>query len=92
MSIPNSERTKMLRVALCGPRVIRRLEAIGVQNLDELADRDPEELVLAINHCVGAPIWHPPMATRAMTNLITEAQRLRRGRSKSPAAARSCPP
>jgi hypothetical protein len=53
----------MLRVALCGPRVVRRLEGIGIRRLDELSDWDPEELVLAVNHSVGAPIctrrWPP---------------------------------
>jgi hypothetical protein len=50
----------MLRVALCGPRVIRRLERIGIRRLDELAEWDPEELVLDVNHSVGAAIWRPP--------------------------------
>jgi hypothetical protein len=82
MSIPAAEREKMLRVALCGPRVVRRLEGIGIRSLAELAEREPEELVLAVNHSAGAPIWHPPMATRAMQNLIVAAQAERRaGRS-----------
>jgi predicted RecB family nuclease len=78
MSIPPAERDKMLRVALCGPRVIRRLEGIGIESLDELADRDPEELVLAVNLSARAPIWQPPMATRAMHNLIVAAKAQRR--------------
>ena len=64
MSIPAAGREK---VALCGPRVVRRVEGIGVRGLDELADRDFEELVLAVDDSVGAPIGHRPMATRAMT-------------------------
>jgi hypothetical protein len=74
MSIPATERDKLLRVALCGPRVVRRLEAIGIRTLDELADREPDELLLAVNLSVGAPIWQPPMATRAMHNLIVAAK------------------
>jgi hypothetical protein len=74
MSIPVAERDRMLRVALCGPRVVRRLEGIGIRSLDDLAEREPEELVLAVNHSVGAPIWSPPMATRAMHNLIVAAR------------------
>ena len=77
MSIPVAEREKMLQVELCGPRVVRRLESIGIQTLDDLAEREPEELVLAVNHSVGVPIWRPPMATRAMSNLIVAAQRQR---------------
>lgn len=64
----------MLAVPLCGPRVVARLEQIGIQRLDELADRDPLELILAVNLSAGRPIWHPPMAERAMTNLIAAAQ------------------
>jgi hypothetical protein len=68
------ERRKMLAVPLCGPRVISRLEAIGIQSLRELADRDPDELVFAVNLSAGRPIWRPPMAHRAMENLVTAAR------------------
>ena len=77
MTIPAAEREKMLRVALCGPRVIMRLERIGITCLDDLAAREPEELMLAVNLAAGGPIWRPPMATRAMTNLV-EAARAKR--------------
>ena len=72
--IPPTERRKMLAVPLCGPRVISRLEAIGIRSLRELADRDPDELVLAVNLCAGRPIWRPPMAHRATENLVTAAR------------------
>ena len=65
MSIPAAERDKMLRVARCRSRVVRRLQAVGIRNLDNLADREPEELVLAVNHSVGAPICTHPWPTRA---------------------------
>jgi len=74
MTIPAAEREKMLRVALCGPRVIMRLERSGITCLDDLAERQPEELVLAVNLAAGRPIWRPPMATRAMSNLIEAAR------------------
>ena len=79
MTIPPAEHDKMRAVPLCGPRVLARLERIGIERLDDLADRDPAELILAVNISAGHPIWHPPMAERAMTNLIEEAraQRLR---------------
>ena len=72
--IPQAERQKMLAVPLCGPRVISRLEAIGIRSLRELADRDPDELVPAVNLSAGRPIWRPPMAHRAMENLDTAAR------------------
>ena len=33
------ERRKLLAVSLCGPRVVERLESIGVTALADLADR-----------------------------------------------------
>jgi hypothetical protein len=52
----------MLAVRLCGPRVIARLESIGITKLGDLADRDPYQLVHDVNLAAGRPIWHPPMA------------------------------
>lgn len=75
MPIPVSEREKMLAVRLCGPRLITRLESIGTTTLRDLADRDPDQLVHEINIAAGRPIWRPPIATQAMTNLIAAAQR-----------------
>lgn len=74
MAIPNDERNKMLGVRLCGPRVITRLESIGITRLNDLAHRDPHDLVHEVNIQAGRPIWHPPIATRAMTNLIATAK------------------
>ena len=70
MPIPASERRKMLAVRLCGPRVIARLESIGITELRDLACRDPYQLVHEVNLASGRPIWHPPMAIQAMANLI----------------------
>ena len=74
MPIPKGERTKMLAVRLCGPRVIARLESIGITKLQDLTDRDPDQLVPQVNIVAGRPICHPPVATRAMTNLIAAAR------------------
>ena len=72
--ISPTERQQMLAVPLCGPRVISRLEAIGIRSLRELADRDPDELVFAVNLAAGRPIWRPPIAHRSMENLVTAAR------------------
>lgn len=80
MPIPQSERTKMLAVRLCGPRVISRLESIGITKLQDLADRDADQLVHQVNIAAGRPIWHSPLATRAMTNLIAAARHAARDR------------
>jgi hypothetical protein len=76
MTIVVAERDKMLAVPLCGRRVIARLESIGITRLRDLARRDPHDLVLEVNIQAGRAIWHPPMATEAMANLIAAAQKL----------------
>ena len=73
MSIPAAERDKMLSVPVRGARVANRLERIGIQSLADLAGRDSQQLVLAVNHSVGHPIWHAPIAAQAMANLIDSA-------------------
>ncbi len=64
----------MLAVRLCGPRVTARLEAIGITKLEDLAERDPYQLVHQVNVAAGRPIWQPPIATQAMGNLIDAAR------------------
>jgi len=74
VSLEQEERRKMLAVRLCGPRVLARLESIGVRRLSDLAGRLPDELVAEVNIEAGRPIWHPPIATNAMSNLIQAAE------------------
>lgn len=83
MPIPAAEREKMLAVRLCGPRVIARLESIEITKLRDLADRDPLQLVHEVNIAAGRPIWHPPIATQAITNLITAARQDLHARTSS---------
>jgi hypothetical protein len=74
MPIPAGERRKMRAVRPCGPRVIARLESIGMTELRDLAHRDPYRLVHDVNRAAGRPIWHPPIATQAIANLIAAAR------------------
>jgi hypothetical protein len=64
--IAKRERKKMSAVPLCGPRVVARLESIGVERLGDLAGRDPYDLMEEVNIEAGRPIWRPPMAIRAL--------------------------
>jgi hypothetical protein len=73
--ISPEERSKMRAVPLCGPRVVARLEAIGIRRLSDLRGEDPEDLMVRVNLAAGAPIWRPPMAMRALENLIAMAER-----------------
>jgi hypothetical protein len=73
--IDDEERRKMLRIDLCGRRVVARLEAIGVSRLSDLCGEDAEDLMERVNIAAGSPIWRPPIATRALANLIDAAER-----------------
>ena len=71
--IGEAERKRMRAVPLCGPRVVARLESIGVERLADLRDRDPYDVMEEVNIEAGRPIWRPPMAIRALENLVTAA-------------------
>ena len=64
----------MLTVPLCGPRVIQRLESIGIKKLSGLQGKDPFDLMKRINIAAGHIIGRPPMAMVALTNLIKAAK------------------
>ena len=66
-------RAELLAVPLCGPRVVERLESIGVTCLRDLRHEDPYDLMVRVNLAAGRPIWHPPMAIRALENLVDAA-------------------
>lgn len=71
--MPEAEKEKMLAVPLCGERVVRRLEEAGISRLAELAGEDPDELLFRVNLAAGRAVWRPPMATRALANLVRAA-------------------
>ena len=73
--ISDQERATMLSVPLCGPRVVERLESIGVRRLSDLRGRDPWDLMHEINLAAARAIWHPPMAIIALQNLVDAAER-----------------
>lgn len=64
------ERAEMLAVRLCGERVFLRLESIGVERVAVLRGRDPWDTMHEINLEAGRPVWHAPIATAALQNLI----------------------
>jgi hypothetical protein len=73
--ITEPDRSRMLAVPLCGPRVLQRLESIGVHDLRDLRGRDPWELMHQINLQAGRPIWRAPLAVQALHNLVDAANR-----------------
>jgi hypothetical protein len=75
--ITRSERQRMLAVPLCGPRVVKRLESIGITKLSDLRGRDAHDLMHEINIEAGRRIWRPPTAIITLENLIDAAHRQR---------------
>jgi hypothetical protein len=75
--ITRSERQRMLAVPLFGPRVVKRLESIGITKLSDLRGRDAHDLMHEINIEAGRRIWRPPTAIIALENLIDAAHRQR---------------
>jgi hypothetical protein len=71
------ERSRMLAAPLCGPRVLLRVESIGIHVLADLRDCDPWELMYAINLQAGRPIRRPLLAVQALQNLSDAAERER---------------
>ena len=66
-------RAELLAVPSCGPRVVERLESIGVTCLRDLRRQDPDDLMEHVNRTTGRPIWCPPMAIHALENLVDAA-------------------
>jgi len=73
--IGKRDRARMLAVPLCGPRVLQRLESIGIDGLRDLRGRDPHELMHEINIRAGRTIWRAPLAAQALQNLVDAAER-----------------
>ncbi len=64
----------MQAVTLCGPKVVERLEDIGISSLADLGGQQPLHLVERVNLSAGAPIWRHPRAVRAVANLVHAAE------------------
>ena len=54
---PADARAELLAIPLCGPRVVERLESIGVTCLRDLRHEDPYDLMVRVNLAAGRPIW-----------------------------------
>jgi hypothetical protein len=54
--------------------VAARLGSVGIERLEQLCGRDPEDVVHAVNAQAGYVIWTGVMPIRAITNLIEAAE------------------
>ena len=75
MPFPAHEREALLALKGVGPTVIQRLEQIGFQSLDDLAQADALEIVTHAAGLVGSSCWkNSPQARAAIQAAIALAQ------------------
>jgi hypothetical protein len=75
MGFSAAERALLLKAYQVGPKVVQRLEQIGVDSFHRLKGQDPVMLSVMIGDDLGASCWkHNPMAVTALTNAIITAQ------------------
>ncbi|AHF04136.1 Pathogenicity locus [Marichromatium purpuratum 984] len=78
MPFSSAERALLLGGHQIGPRVIARLEQLGVEDLDTLAEQQIEPLVGLIADMLHAPCWRAsPHARTAIGNAIAIARAAR---------------
>jgi hypothetical protein len=72
--IDEHERARMLRAHSIGPTMIRYLEEIGIERLEDLRGADPHEIAMRIDVALG---WKHinRLGVEALTNLIALAER-----------------
>lgn len=74
MPFPDDERTLLLTVKGVGPKVIERLEQLGVHTLKDLAAQDAGALCAAAAGLVGSTCWkNSPQARKAIESAIKAA-------------------
>jgi predicted RecB family nuclease len=76
MAFPTDQRQRLLAVKGVGPTVIDRLEQIGFDSLDTLAEASVEEIVKTVAAMLGTTCWkNSPQARAAIASAVAEAKR-----------------
>ncbi len=69
------ERALLLAVKGVGPGVLRRLEQIGIHNLEALAAREPGAICAEVSALLGTTCWrNAPKARQAVADAIAAAR------------------
>ncbi len=69
------ERDILLTVKGVGPKVVERLEQLGIATLRELAEQDAKSLCAAASMLAGSTCWkNSPQARAAIAEAIVRAQ------------------
>jgi len=76
MAFSDQERATLLAVRGVGPTVLDRLERIGIDSLEALADSDPHDIVTQVAAMLGASCWkNSPQARAAIVGAVEAAKR-----------------
>jgi predicted flap endonuclease-1-like 5' DNA nuclease len=74
MSFSDADRRLLLAVRGVGPKVIERLEQLGIDSLDQLAQQNAEGICVAAARLVGGTCWrNSPQARGAIERAIAAA-------------------
>ncbi len=76
MPFSEEERAALLAIKGIGPKVVERIEALGVTSFGALAARDPSELCAAVAAMLRSPCWkNSPHARAAVAAAVATARR-----------------
>ncbi len=75
MPFSEEERATLLAIKGVGPKVVERIEALGVTSFGALAARDPSELCAAVAAILRSPCWkNSPQARAAIAAAVAAAR------------------
>jgi predicted flap endonuclease-1-like 5' DNA nuclease len=74
----DADRAVLLAVKGVGPTVVARLEQLGFESLQQLADAEPADIVAQASAMLGSTCWrNSPQARAAITGAIDAAKQHR---------------
>ncbi len=76
MPFNQKEKKLLLETAYVGPKVIERLEEIGIDNFKKLSQTSVEAITSIVSQMLGSTCWkNSPQSKRAISNAIETARR-----------------
>ncbi len=76
MIFNKTERAALLETHMVGPKIVERLEQIGLGSFKKLKTANVQDVCSLISHELGTTCWrNSPQAKRAIENAIATAKR-----------------
>lgn len=76
MAFKEKERQLLLDTPYVGPKVIERLEEIGIDSLKKLSQSTVESITFLVAEMLGASCWkNSPQSKKAISNAIETAKK-----------------